>query len=93
MGRRGGVLTAHGDKGRNGGILTGHGQRALIGILTVQGQGRCIDMTCAGKVGFSLVMGRRDGVLIGHGEERWCTESAQAQSGVQIIISLVIIAL
>ena len=48
-------------------------ERALDGILTGQGEESLIDMTYAGKVGFSLVMSRRDGVLIGHGQERWCT--------------------
>ena len=39
-------------KDRKDGILTGHGQRALGGILSGQGQERCIDMKWAGKVGF-----------------------------------------
>ena len=60
MGRRGDVLTAHGYKARKDGILTGHGQE------------RCIDMTMAGKVRFSLVIAGRDGEQIGHGQGRWC---------------------
>ena len=67
MGRRGGVLAVHGYKRKKDVILTGHWQRASCGILSGQGQERCIDMTWADKVRFSLVMGRRDGVLIGHG--------------------------
>ena len=31
-------------------------------------------MTWAGNVGFSLGIDRRDGVLIGHRQDRWCTD-------------------
>ena len=78
MGRRGGVLTVHGYKGRKNGILTVHGQRALCGILTGQRQERCIDMKYVAKVVFSPLICRRDAVLIGHGQERWCTDCIRA---------------
>ena len=33
-----------------------------------------IDLTWAQEVGISLVMGRKVGVLTGHGQERLCTD-------------------